>query len=41
MCYVVYVICLVQVGNGIELEAVGLEFEPYQSRPCSVTWDSS
>ena len=33
--------CLVQVGNGIELEAVGLQFEPYQWRPCGVTWDSS
>ena len=34
-------ICLVQVGNGIELEAVGLQFEPYRWRPCGVTWDSS
>ena len=33
--------CLVQVGNGIELEAVGFLFEPYRWRPCSVTWDSS
>ena len=33
--------CLVQVGNGIELEAVGLQFEPYWWRPCGVTWDSS
>ena len=33
--------CLVQVGNGIELEAVGLHFEPYRWRPCGVTWDSS
>ena len=33
--------CLVQVGNGIELEAVGLQFEPYRWRPCGVTWDSS
>ena len=31
----------VQVGNGIELEAVGLQFEPYRWRPCGVTWDSS
>ena len=23
----------VQVGNGIELEAVGLQFEPYRWRP--------
>ena len=30
-----------QVGNGIELEAVGLQFEPYRWRPCGVTWDSS
>ena len=30
-----------QVGNGINLEAVGLQFEPYQWRPCGVTWDSS
>ena len=28
---------LVQVGNGIELEAVGLQFEPYRWRPCGVT----
>ena len=33
--------CLVQVGNGIELEAVGLQFEPCRWRPCGVTWDSS
>ena len=33
--------CLVQVGNGIELEAVGLQFEPYRWRPCGVTWDLS
>ena len=33
--------CLVQVGNGIGLEAVGLQFEPYRWRPCGVTWDSS
>ena len=32
---------MVQVGNGIELEAVGLQFEPYRWRPCGVTWDSS
>ena len=32
--------CLVQVGNGIELEAVGLQFESYRWRPCGVTWDS-
>ena len=44
--YVLYLVCisrgcLVQVGNGIELEAVGLQFEPYQWHPCGVTWDSS
>ena len=33
--------CLVQVGNGIGLEAVGLQFEPYRWCPCGVTWDSS
>ena len=33
--------CLVQVGNGIELEAVDLQFEPYRWLPCGVTWDSS
>ena len=33
--------CLVQVGNGIELEAVGLQFKPYLWRPFGVTWDSS
>ena len=29
-----------EVGNGIlvELEAVGLQFEPYRWRPCGVTW---
>ena len=34
---------LVQVGNGIELEAVasGLQFELYRWCPCGVTWDSS
>ena len=32
---------IVQVGNGIELEAVGLQFEPYLWLPCGVTWDSS
>ena len=42
---VLYIIkegCLEQVGNGIELEAVGLQFEPYRwRRPCGVSWDSS
>ena len=33
--------CLIQVGNGIELEAVGLQFESSLWRPCGVTWDSS
>ena len=33
--------CLVQVGNGIELEAVGLQFKLYLWLPCGVTWDSS
>ena len=33
--------CLVQVGNGIELEAVGFRFEPYRWRRCGMTWDSS
>ena len=33
--------CLVQVGNGLELGAVGLQFEPYRWRPCGVTWNSS
>ena len=37
----VYQGCLVQVGNGIELEAVSLQFEPYRWGPCGVTWDSS
>ena len=27
--------------NGIELEAVGLQFEPYWWLPCGITWDSS
>ena len=30
-----------KVGNGIELEAVSLQFELYRWRPCGVTWDSS
>ena len=36
-----YTIRLVQVGNGIELEAIGFWFEPYQWLPCGLTWDSS
>ena len=32
---------LVQVGNGIELEAVGLQLEPYRWSPCGVTWNYS
>ena len=31
--------CLVKVGNGIELDTVGRQFEPYRWRPCGVTWD--
>ena len=31
--------CLVQVGNGIELDTVGRQFEPYRRHPCGVTWD--
>ena len=31
---------LVQVGNGIELDTVGRQFERYyRLRPCGVTWD--
>ena len=37
----VSILCLVQVGNGIELEAVGLQFKPYWWLPCGVTWGSS
>ena len=33
--------CLVQVGNGIDLEAVNLQFKPFWWRHCGVTWDSS
>ena len=25
--------------NGIELDTVGRQFEPYRWRPCAVTWD--
>ena len=32
--------CLVQVGNGIELDTVGLQFEPDLRLPCAVTWDA-
>ena len=32
--------CLVQVGNDIELDTVGCQFEPYRGRSCGVTWDS-
>ena len=32
--------CLVQVGNGIELETVGFQFEPNLWLPCGATWDS-
>ena len=36
------VILLGLVGNDIELDtrAVGRRFEPYQWRPCGVTWDA-
>ena len=27
---------LVQVGNGIELNTVGRQFEPYRLRPCAL-----
>ena len=38
--YITYVYgCLVQVGNGIELDTVGRQFESYLWRPCDVTWD--
>ena len=39
--YTLLQVCLVQVDNGIELEAVGFKFEPYRWRPSGVTWDSS
>ena len=29
--------CLDQVGNDIELDTVGCQFEPYRWRPCGVT----
>ena len=31
--------CLVQVGNGIELDTVGRQFKPYLWHPFGVTWD--
>ena len=31
--------CLVQCGNGIELDTVGRQFEPYLLHPCGVTGD--
>ena len=40
-CWQLFMGCLVQVGNGIELEAVGLQFKPYRWCPCGVTWESS
>ena len=47
-CFFFYLICtywsegcLVQVGNGIELAAVGLQLKPYLWLPCGVTWESS
>ena len=33
--------CLVQVGNGIELDTVGSQFEPYRWRPWGVTCGTS
>ena len=33
--------CLVQVGNGIELDTVGRQFESYRWRPCGVTVPNS
>ena len=32
--------CLVQVCNGIEVDTVGRQFEPYRWRPCYVTSDN-
>ena len=31
---------VVQVGNDIELDTVGRQFEPYRWHPCGVTWDA-
>ena len=31
---------LVQVGNDIELDTIGRQFEPDLWRPCGVTWDA-
>ena len=28
-----------QVGNSIELDTIGSQFEPYLWRVCGVTWD--
>ena len=33
-------VCLVQVGNDIELDTVGRQFKPYLWCHCSVTWDA-
>ena len=33
--------CLVQVGNDIELDTVGRQFDPYRWRPCGVSGSSS
>ena len=30
---------MIQVCNGIDLDTVGLQFEPYRWRRCGVTWD--
>ena len=33
-------LCLAQVGNDIELDTVGRQFEPYLWRLCGVTWSA-
>ena len=43
LCNMLYVSSLFQVDNGIELDTVGRQFEPYTRayrwRPCGETWD--
>ena len=39
LLYTAYKEYTAQVGNGIELDTVGRQFEPYLWRPCGVTWD--
>ena len=34
------IVCLVQVGNDIELDTVGRKFEPQATRPCGMTCDA-